>query len=125
METYRIGQTGTFPMVVTMERVISKEELAAVSEFVRDHNQWDAFIFNCGWFAAKCWNTGGGSYLVPITVFPSILRLEMLFHRHTGKIQLYKTERDQVMRQIGKGPGAYLKVASDKSVDLKESQIRA
>ncbi len=117
MELYRIGQTGTFPMVVSLRKVISKADLDAVTEFILTHNTWEFFLFNCSWFAAKCWNVGGGEYLVPITLFPSILRLQMLFHEHGGAIELYKATRDQVMRQLGEGPTATVKIASDKSME--------
>ncbi|MBR4766048.1 MAG: hypothetical protein IK085_04705 [Clostridia bacterium] len=119
MELYRIGNNGHFPLVVTLKRTVSKAELEKVTDFILNHNRWDFFIFNCGWFAAKCWNTGGGSYLVPITVFPTILRLEMLFKFKSilpTKIKLQKAERDEVMVQIGQGKNATLKVASDKSM---------
>ena len=118
MELYRIGKTGTYPLVVSLHRTVSKADLENVTKFILSNNRWDFFIFNCGWFAAKCWNAGGGAYLVPITVFPSILRLEMLLHfrSSSGKVPLLKAERDQVMRQLGEGSGARLKVADDKSL---------
>ena len=116
MELYRIGKTGTFPLVVSLHKTVSKADLEKVTKFILNNNHWDFFIFNCGWFAAKCWNTGGGSYLVPITVFPSILRLEMLLHLSQGKVPLKKAERNQVMRQLGEGSNARLKVASEKSM---------
>ncbi|MBR2732507.1 MAG: hypothetical protein IKD72_11055 [Clostridia bacterium] len=116
MELYRIGKTGKFPMVVSLKKTVSKAELEAVTEFILNNNRWDFFLFNCGWFAARCWNVGGGSYLVPMTVLPSILRIEMLLHHSLGKIPLQKAERDQVMRQVGKGKNATLKIADDKSL---------
>ena len=116
MELYRIGKTGTFPLVVSLHKTVSKADLEKVTKFILNNNHWDFFIFNCGWFAAKCWNMGGGSYLVPITVFPSILRLEMLLHLSQGKVPLQKAERNQVMRQLGEGSNARLKVADDKSI---------
>ena len=116
MERYRIAQDGKYPLVVTLKRVVSKTDLENVSKFILNNNRWEFFLFNCGWFAAKCWNAGGGSYLVPITVFPSILRLEMLFHRPIKKIDIEAAQRNEVFRQVGNGSGATLKIASDKSM---------
>ena len=116
MELYRIGVDHKYPMVVTLMRVVSKEDLENATDFILNNNKWEFFLFNCGWFAAKIWNLAGGDYLVPITMFPTILRIEMLFHHPIEKIELDKVERNQVMRQVGQGKGAYLKVASDKSM---------
>ena len=118
MELYRIGKSGTYPLVVSLHKTVSKAELAKVTDFILHNNHWDFFIFNCGWFAAECWNKGGGSYLVPITVFPSILRLEMVLHflSSSGKVKLQKAERNEVMRQHNDKKGIYLTVAVDKSL---------
>jgi hypothetical protein len=118
MELYRIGQDGKFPMVIILKKIVSKDDLQNVTDFILSHNRWDFFIFNCSWFAAKCWNLGGGAYLVPITMFPTILRIEMLFHHPIDKkeFELDNAERDEVFRQVGEGDLATLKVASDKSM---------
>ena len=118
MELYRIGQDGKFPMVIILRRIISKDDLQNVTDFILSHNRWDFFIFNCSWFAAKCWNAGGGAYIVPITMFPTIVRMEMLFHHPIDKedFKLESVGRDEVFRQLGEGEEASLVIASDKSM---------
>ena len=58
----------------------------------------------------------GGGYILPIIVFPSIMRIEMLFHHSTGDLDVYSPTRDQVKRQIGEGSGASLKTVMDKTI---------
>ena len=53
---------------------------------------------------------------MPITVFPTILRIQMLLHRPAKKIVPEPAGRNEVFRQVGSGSGATLKIADDKSL---------
>ena len=116
IETYRNAHTGRYRGIYCISKVVSKSELANVSDFIINHNKWEFFILNCCWFAAKCWNAGGGAYILPIVVFPSLTRIQMLFHHSTRSIDMYAAPAEQVMRQVGEGSSAYCKVADTASL---------
>ena len=116
LETYRNAYMGRFSNIYRLEKVISKSQLESASNYILNHNVWDLFIVNCCWFAAGVWNAGGGAYIFPVVVFPSIMRAQMMAHGASRSVSMFSPRRDQVLRQNGSGSGAYTSVASDASL---------
>jgi hypothetical protein len=116
LELYRHYHVKKMTWIYNIKKVISKSQLEKVTDFILNNNSWEFFLFNCCWFAAKCWNKGGGGYILPIIVFPSIMRIEMLFHHSTSELDVYSPTRDQVKRQVGEGSSAYVKTVMDSTI---------
>ncbi len=116
IETWRFAHGGKKPLALTISRVATKAQLENLTKFILNNNTWEFFMLNCAWFAAMCWDRAGGSFILPYVMFPSLIRLQMLFHHPTSTPKTYEPTRDQVMRQVGKGKNATVRTVVDKSL---------
>ena len=116
LEKYRNEYKGEYRGIRCLSQVISKSDLENVTKFILNNNVFDPIVRNCSWFATGCWNAGGGDRLPRVVVLPWIMRALMTARGADGYANLSHVERDQVMRQVGRGSSATVRVVSDGSL---------
>jgi hypothetical protein len=116
LEKYRNEYKSPYRGIRRLSKVISKSDLENVTKFMLRSNVFDPLIRNCSWFATGCWNAGGGDRLPRVVVLPWIMRALMSARGADSSANLTHVERDQVMRQVGRGSSATVKVVSGGSL---------
>lgn len=96
---------------------LNQKEFDSVSSKIANSNFWDPVVFNCAYFAISTWNTGGGSYMMPIVVLPMFARIQMKLHSHKSNLKMFYPEREDVYKQIGNGSSAILKNVKPGTLD--------
>lgn len=108
-----LGMDDSFSIKTEMNR----SEFNKVSAKIARSNFWDPIIFNCAFFAITCWNLGGGSFMLPVVVFPIFARLQMKFRDYEVGIKMFYPDITRVHKQKGFGSSAYLDSVDPGSLD--------
>lgn len=116
VEAYRCrpGSGKTLGSFMYISRKITSGELAKVTEFINDVFWWDPIVLNCCWFAARCWNVSGGSYILPIVCIPNLLRFQILLKPDVSRnyIEMTVPDKNHVFKKTGTGNDATLKIVT-------------
>ena len=117
LESYNGNKRG-LDNCVYMVRDITASELSNMSDFIVNHNYWEAIALNCVYFAVGCWNSAGGDHIMPIDLPPHILRAEIKNHPHgQDDLKMYYPDSSRVYKQRGGGSGAYLEPVRDSALN--------
>ena len=108
--TYGMGK------YVTLSEELTKEELSTLSNAVKSYgNKWSWFK-NCTAFAANVWNTVSDTKM-SAQLFPAFVRISLFFKPYSTNTPVMKpVDKENVLRQVGDGDGAYLKPVSKLSL---------
>ena len=106
-----------YPMSGTISNStkLTQSELNSVSSAILSQNLWLPLGSNCGDFAVRVWNAGGGAYTVSFGL-PVFIKWQIKSHGNEGGVNMYSPARDQVLKQTGTGSGAKLHVCADGTV---------
>lgn len=119
LETYRKTWLEESSALACIKTELNEAELKKVSKFIINHNVWNFTIFNCCYYAIGCWNAGGGSFIFPSLVFPSLARLVIKMHNSISDTSVITKDPDvsEVFRLKGFGNSAYLQVVKKETLD--------
>lgn len=107
----RFSMSGT----ISNSTKLTQSELNSVSSAILSQNLWLPLGSNCGDFACRVWNAGGGANTVSFGL-PVFIKWQIKAHGNEGGVNMYSPARDQVLKQSGTGAGATLRVCADGTV---------
>ena len=94
---------------------LTQSELNSVTDAILSQNLWLPLGSNCGDFAVRVWNAGGGANTVSFGL-PVFIKWQIKAHGNEGNVRMYSPARDQVLKQTGSGGSARLRVCVDGTV---------
>ena len=102
--------------VCSISEDLDAEELATLSEKLKNYPNYWGFVANCATFSFSMWNSVTGDHFFSLLI-PAISELMIIIGGgERGVLEMYQPPREHVYRQKGFGDDAHLVLASDYSV---------
>lgn len=116
IEAYKENGKNRMDSVCSISEDLDAEELATLSEKLKNYPNYWGFVANCATFSFSMWNSVTGDHFFSLLI-PAISELMIIIGGgERGVLEMYQPPREHVYRQKGFGDDAHLVLASDYSV---------
>ena len=116
IEAYKENGKNRMDSVCSISEDLDAEELATLSEKLKNYPNYWGFVANCATFSFSMGNSVTGDHFFSLLI-PAISELMIIIGGgERGVLEMYQPPREHVYRQKGFGDDAHLVLASDYSV---------